>query len=179
VTKYDAAGTEIWTRQFGSTGNGVKVERAHAVSVDAQRNVYVAGSTGSTLPGQTSAGAGDVFLRKYSDSGVEAWTRQFGTASSEVALSTTVDASGHVFVAGQTAISDCGQSPDAAADAFVHEFDGSGTAIRTVDISSSADDRACSVSANAGAVFVAGGTMGALAGQASSGGFDAFVLKLP
>ena len=32
------------------------------------------------LPGQTSAGGRDTYLRKYDANGNEFWTRQFGTA---------------------------------------------------------------------------------------------------
>jgi len=60
VRKYDATGNVVWTRQFGTPGT----DYATGVSVDAS-GVYVHGSTTGTLPGQTSAGDSDVFVRKY------------------------------------------------------------------------------------------------------------------
>ena len=59
-----AAQTPEWTRQFGSAGH----DRATAVAVDAS-GVYVAGATEGALPGQTSAGSIDAFLRKYDRAG--------------------------------------------------------------------------------------------------------------
>ena len=59
MRKYDAAGTEVWTRQFGTSVS----DRANGVSVDSS-GVYVAGRTSGTFPGQTSAGNGDVFVAK-------------------------------------------------------------------------------------------------------------------
>ncbi len=55
-------GTELWTRQFGSTAN----DGAHGVAVDARDNVLVVGWTEGILPGQKSAGESDAFVRKYS-----------------------------------------------------------------------------------------------------------------
>ena len=75
VRRYDAGGNELWTRQFGTAG----VDDAFGVAVDAS-GVYVAGVTSGTLPGQTSTGGGDAFVRKYDAAGTEVWTRQFGTA---------------------------------------------------------------------------------------------------
>jgi hypothetical protein len=50
VRKYDASGTELWTRQFGDTGTGVT---GIAVS---DSGVYVTGVTRSALGGQVSLG---------------------------------------------------------------------------------------------------------------------------
>jgi len=96
VRKYDASGNELWTRQFGTTYE----DYAYGISVDAS-GVYVAGLTWGTLPGQTSSGGYDAFVRKYDASGTELWTRQFGTTSADFARGISVDASG-VYVAGYT-----------------------------------------------------------------------------
>src|SRR5207244_5456486 len=60
VRKYDASGTELWTRQFGTSS----FELTWAVAADPS-GVYVAGTTAGALPGQTNAGAWDAFVRKY------------------------------------------------------------------------------------------------------------------
>ena len=52
VRRYDAGGTELWTRQFGTATGGALAE---GVAVDGS-GVYVVGSMGGALPGQTSAG---------------------------------------------------------------------------------------------------------------------------
>jgi len=96
VRKYDAEGREIWTRQFGTGG----MDAAYGIAaVDGA--VYVSGSTEGTLPGQSSAGDLDAFVRKYDADGNEVWTRQFGTDSADSATAASVH-SGVVFVAGRT-----------------------------------------------------------------------------
>ena len=61
---YDAGGTEVWTRQFGSASG----EYAYSVGVGSDGRVLVAGSTNGTLPGQASAGSYDAFVRVRPDS---------------------------------------------------------------------------------------------------------------
>ena len=75
----DAAREQEWTRQFGTKVN----DDAYAVTVDGSGNVYVAGYTSGALEGQTSAGSGDAFVRKYDGGGTELWTRQFGSADND------------------------------------------------------------------------------------------------
>src|SRR5262249_33224576 len=96
VRKYDAAGDELWTSQFGSSGR----DGAYGVAAGASGG-YVVGDTGGTLPGQASAGGFDAFVRKYDAAGNDLWTRQFGTDGSDGASGVAVDGSG-VYVAGAT-----------------------------------------------------------------------------
>ena len=121
VRKYDSAGTEVWTRQFGTFA----VDQASGVSVDSS-GVYVAGFTGGTLPGQSSAGFTDAFVRKYDLAGTEVWTRQFGSPSLDEARGVSVDSSG-VYVAGQTRSTLPGQTSAGSIDAFVVKLRGDNT----------------------------------------------------
>ena len=78
MRKYDADGTELWTRQFGSSDG----EFVYAVSADTT-GVYLAGYAWGTLPGKTSSGGSDAFVCKYDADGTELWTRQFGSSGPE------------------------------------------------------------------------------------------------
>jgi hypothetical protein len=75
--------------------------------------------TQGTLPGQSSAGGADAFVRKYDAAGAEVWTRQFGTASGDFAYSVSVGSDGSVLVAGNTDGTLPGQSSAGSGDAFV------------------------------------------------------------
>jgi hypothetical protein len=124
VRKYDGSGTELWTRQFGSADD----DYGQAVSVDGSGNVYVAGYTSGALPGRTSAGAQDAFVRKYDVSGAELWTRQFGSAARDIGRSVTVDGSGSLYVGGYTeGVLDPNRNDiDMMTEVFVKKYDGSG-----------------------------------------------------
>lgn len=68
LAKYDAAGTLVWGRQFGTA----KIEDAWRVATDAQDSAYVVGRN------QNGAGSFNLFLRKYTAQGDLAWARQVG-----------------------------------------------------------------------------------------------------
>jgi len=176
VRKYDGAGNEIWTRQFGSS----EYDYAQGgVAVDSSGNVYVAGWTSGALPGQVSSGWGDAFVRKYDGSGDEIWTRQFGSSDGDYTKGMAVDTLGNVYVAGYTGGTFPGQTSSGNIDAFIRKYDGAGNEIWTRQFGSSWEDHAEGVAVDAsGSVYVAGLTYGALPGQVSSGGsYDAFVRK--
>ena len=69
LRKYGADHVAVWTRQFGSTA----AELVTSVAIDGVGNIVIAGQTSGTLPGQTSAGGVDAFVRKYDADGAEVW----------------------------------------------------------------------------------------------------------
>src|SRR5262249_16051469 len=54
-----------WVRQFGGMVLPPGDDPAWAVAADGNGNVYVAGELPHVLPGQTSAGWADAYVRKY------------------------------------------------------------------------------------------------------------------
>lgn len=168
-----AAGQEIeWTRQFGTEVR----DRARGVSVRGS-DVYVAGHTSGALPDQASGVGTDAFVRKYDTLGNHIWTRQFGASVSALALAIFVDDSG-VYVAGFTNGPFPGQVSTGILDAFVRKYDHDGNHAWTRQFGTPDLALALGISAGAGGVYVAGYTDGgAIPGQASPGGEDAFVRK--
>ena len=160
-----------WIRQFGTTGS----DQARGIWVDPS-GIYVVGFTDGTLPGQSSAGGTDAFVRKYDLSGNEVWTRQFGTAGSDLLAGVSADGSG-VYVVGTTDGALPGQSHAGAIDAFVRKYDSSGNEVWTRQLGTASNDVANSLSLDASGVYVGGFTGGALPGQISAGDADAFVRK--
>jgi uncharacterized delta-60 repeat protein len=175
VRKYDAAGAEVWTRQFGSANDDI----AWSVSVGSDSSVLVAGYTNGAFSGQSAAGNNDVFVRKYDAAGAEVWTRQFGSASPDIAWSVSVGSDGSVLVAGYTQGTLPGQSSAGGADGFVRKYDAAGAEVWTHQFGTASGDFAQSVSVGSdGSVLVAGNTDGTLSGQSSAGSGDAFVMNL-
>ena len=100
--------------------------------------------------------------------------------SSDYAFTVATDVSGNVFIAGETNGALDGQTSAGGSDAFVTKYGPDGTKqwTRQLGTSSSDNEIAYSVATDAsGNVFIAGSTFGALDGQASAGGIDAFVTK--
>ncbi len=124
LRKYDGSGTELWTRQFGSAQD----DYGQSVCVDSSGNVYLAGYTSGALPGRTSAGAQDAFLRKYDSGGAELWTRQFGSGARDIGRSVAVDGSGGVYIGGYTeGVLDPNRNPiDMMTEVFVKKYDSGG-----------------------------------------------------
>jgi uncharacterized repeat protein (TIGR01451 family) len=172
VRKYDTSGNEDWTRQFGTAGT----DGAVAVAADVS-GIYVAGGVSGVLPGQTGAGGQDAFVRKYDASGTTLWTRQFGSTANDIASGITADVSG-IYVAGQTLGVLPGQTSAGSADAFLRKYHTSGTEVWTRQFGTTAIDAAVGVAVDAGGIYVAGFTQGALPDNSNTGGIDAFVAKL-
>ena len=93
LRKYDPAGEERWTRQFGSSER----ERNVSVAVDMVGSIYVAGTMMGAPPGEASEWRRGAFLRKYDPTGEERWTRQFGSTEWVGAASVAVDAAGNIY----------------------------------------------------------------------------------
>jgi uncharacterized protein (TIGR03437 family) len=119
LRKYDSGGDELWTRQIeiGAREGGVT-----GLAVNAG-GVFVAGGTLGVLPGQTHIGKTDAFVRRYDPSGRELWTRQFGTAESEIVHVIAADGNG-VYVAGVV-------FGGSSTQHFVSKFDDSGNQLWT------------------------------------------------
>ena len=98
LRRYDAAGRELWTRQWGTE----RPEWPKAVAVDKQGAIYVLSGRTGALPGQTTAGGSDVFVSRYDGNGDELWTYQFGSPEHEQTSGLALDGAGNIYVAGDT-----------------------------------------------------------------------------
>ena len=166
--------TAGWTRQFGTTN----VDEAVAVTVDRSANHYVAGWTQGVLPGQTSAGSLDAFLRKYDSTGTEIWTRQFGSSERDYLRSVVTDAAGNIYLAGETEGTLQAQATSGGRDAFLRKYDPDGTEIWTRQFGGAGGDGGAGVALDAAEnIYIVGTTRGTMPGQTTGGDYDAFIRK--
>ncbi len=171
VSKYNASGTLLWTKQLG-TGSA---ERSWDVSADGLGNVYISGFTQGNLDG-TSAGGFDAFVSKYNSGGTLLWTEQLGTSSTDVSLGVSADGLGNVYISGITQGSLNGTNAGLN-DTFVSKYNSNGTLLWTKQLGTSSSDYSWDVSADGlGSVYISGYTSGSLEGT-NAGGLDAFVSK--
>ena len=61
VAKYDRLGKQVWTRQFGTTGD----DEGDAITSDANGNTTVVGGVAGALPGASSAGGYDIPVASF------------------------------------------------------------------------------------------------------------------
>ena len=161
VRRLDPAGHEVWTRQFGSPER----DEPKGLALDDAGNVYIVGRTFGSLPGQTSAGGFDAFVRKYNRAGDELWTRQFGGGGGESAASVRVDHAGNAYVVGGTRAALPGQKNIGDYDAFIVKFDAAGNTVWTRQFGTRNEDYALAAALDGkGDPVVAGETGGLLAG---------------
>ena len=92
--KYDAAGNTKWVRRYNGPGNSF--DRASAIGVDNDGNVYVTGYSWGIGTFQ------DFATIKYDANGNEMWVVRYnaGTNTSEEATALVVDALGNVYITG-------------------------------------------------------------------------------
>lgn len=96
--KYSSTGALLWSRTYSDY---ISVSGPITLAVDGSGNVFVVGSISSN--GQY---AGEYLTIKYSSAGALLWTRRYkgpGTGAGNWANGVAVDASGNVYVTGQSA----------------------------------------------------------------------------
>jgi uncharacterized protein (TIGR03437 family) len=152
VRKYDANGNEQWTSQFGPG------QHMRAAAVDGT-GVYAVGNMGGgALPGQTSSGGLDAFVKKYDLSGNPLWARQFGTGASDIPYGAGSDGNG-VYLAGTTLGILPGQTSSGNYDSYIRKYDPNGNEIWTLQFGTKSSDRANGAAANSSGVYIAGNTL--------------------
>jgi hypothetical protein len=173
VSKYDIAGVELWSREYGSIGG----DAAIGAALDEAGNLYVVGAARGIWDGQVRVGGFlDAFLLVFDPAGQLLKTIQFGTAGSDMASGVAVDSQGNVYVAGRTDGTFRGQTSRGGFDAFAAKFNKDGEARWVVQFGSPADDFAFGVAVdNNGSVYVAG--LGHLSAVAATTPCDAWVVQ--
>lgn len=171
VSKFDSAGNEVWTRQFGSSGT----ENVASVAVDGAGNVYVTGTTNGALAG-TYVGWQDMFVIKFDPAGNEIWSTQAGTGNDEIGVSIAVDTAGNTYVGGTTN-GNFGAPYGGSGDSFISKFDSNGDMVWTKQLNGPSNDTIAAITVDAaGNVYASGYTHTDLAGP-HAGRDDAFVIK--
>ncbi|MFC2100852.1 SBBP repeat-containing protein [Bacteroidota bacterium] len=105
IAKFSSSGNLSWAKNIG----GLSGEYSNDIHVDLfGTNLHITGSFGGTVdfdPGTgttnlTSVGSSDVFIAKYSSSGVYMWAERIGQSSTNMGKSIDVDDNGNVYVTG-------------------------------------------------------------------------------
>ena len=111
LVKFNSSGVKQWGTYFGGASSGASgMEKGISCATDALGNVYMVGQTPSTSgiattgAHQTIYGGGscDAFLVKFNSSGVMQSGTYYGGAGVDIGYSCATDATGNVYLAGDT-----------------------------------------------------------------------------
>lgn len=174
LTKYDAAGVNLWTRQIGASGFVVDT---YGVSVDGNGNAYVTGQTGPGFDGHSTWG---MFLAKYDTAGTKLWTQVMGitTGGYVPGRGVAVDSSGNAYIAGYTNGTLEGKTNAGGDDIVLVKYNTDGVEQWSQQLGTGNRDQGLGVSVdNSGNAYVTGLTEGSLDGTTVAGGTDAFLMK--
>ena len=86
VTVFDAGGKELWTQRRAASAD----DSVRAIAFAPDGSVIVAGQTESALGPALAAGGMDAYVRGFSATGGELFTRQFGTGGADSATALLV-----------------------------------------------------------------------------------------
>ncbi len=112
VAKYSSSGVQLWNRTWGGSNS----ECGYGVTVDSANNIVITGYTNSL-----GAGFDDVFIAKYSASGVQLWNNTWGKSYNDQSHGVAVDSVDNIVVAGYTDL-----SGGSVYDALVVKYSSSG-----------------------------------------------------
>lgn len=119
VRRYNTSGTNLWTKQFGTSAEDI----GQGVSIDSSGNAYVTGYTSGSISG-SNQGLSDVFVRKYNTSGSSTWTKQFGTSAYDLPGDIATYSTTESYLIGTTSGTIAG-SNHGGSDAFLRRISGS------------------------------------------------------
>jgi hypothetical protein len=98
VAKYSKEGTRLWVQQFGTSG----LDESQAIAVDPSGQIYLTGETTKPFLGGTAAGKSDAWMTVFDTDGSLLLSSQVGTVKDDETYGITVDATGNVYITGQT-----------------------------------------------------------------------------
>jgi hypothetical protein len=158
-------------RQFGTAFDDI----SYGVALDGSGNVYITGTTGGGLDGNTSLGRSDVFLTKFDPNGIKLGSRQLGTTGDDIGFGLAVDSSGNVYITG-SAGGITGTS--VFSEIFLAKVDSSGIFLFLQLLATPFIDIGYGVAVDSSAnAFITGSTDGNLDGNTSAGLSDIFLAK--
>ncbi len=178
LAKISPAGTVLWALNDGEIngfdGNFLKLI-LHPLTTDSAGNIYVSGpfiksstTIGTTTITNSSVGYRDVYLAKYSPSGVNLWATKFGGIYDEFPMGIKVSSAGNVYVAGVYNSPSVTIGPSTLTNpystpitpinkTFIAEFSSSGTPLWAIGTGGSHASYASAITSdNSGNIYVTG-----------------------
>ncbi|MFH1226642.1 MAG: SBBP repeat-containing protein [Planctomycetota bacterium] len=177
LAKYDNNGNLQWVSQFGSD----LYDTGYEIAVDGAGNVYIVGKTANEFESNQRKGVkgmDDFFIAKYNASGARQWIKQDGTNGYDNAYGIGLDASGDIYVTGNTNGEMEAGKWLGGYDIFIAKYDSLCNRIWAKQIGSSGNDTSYNLAIDgSGYVYIVGDTSGSFEFNTFIGGTDYFLVK--
>jgi hypothetical protein len=177
IAKFNSAGTKQWTKLLGASGSDTS---ANNITIDSSNNLYIAGYSNGSLPGNTITNGHGLFCAKFDSTGTRLWVKEFDDGNFANTISGITISNSYLYLTGTIG----GPLEDSVEqkgvfDLLILKFDLSGNLAYTrqygvgdqrtqgAQIKSDADSR----------LYVTGTTTGAFDGQTQIGAQDYFISK--
>ena len=170
LAKFDSNGTRLWGTYYG----GELGDFSNALAIDDSNNIYLTGltesMTGIGSPGSYQdtnvGGLHDAFIAKFNSDGTRQWATYFGGTGDDNVNGVCVDATGNVYITGNTAsmsgIATPGayhDMPGGVYDGYLAKFARDGSLLWATYFGGEDNDYAYGVATDtSGNVFIAGST---------------------
>lgn len=153
LTRYDAAGNEVWRRLVGATDNA----EGYGLAVADDGSIAISGRANKPLTDGSPDNGVNSFVTLYDSSGEAQWTRNTGPLAVDAAFAVDFDADGNVVVAGATAGAMPGETHQGGQDAYLQKLSVSnGSVLDQTQFGDAGTEVATAVKVDNGVVYVAG-----------------------
>lgn len=153
LTRYDAAGNEVWRRMVGATDTA----EGYGLAVSDDGSIAISGRANAPLTSGSPDNGINSFVTLYDSSGEAQWTRNTGPQAVDAAFAVDFDAFGNVVVAGATAGPLSGETHQGGQDAYLQQLSVStGAVLGQVQIGDAGDQTATAVAVRDGIAYIAG-----------------------
>lgn len=102
IAKYNTNGEHQWTKLYGTS----ETEQVSDLTIDADDNIYLIGSTYGEMEGSLAQGSNDIFILKADSAGSLLKTWQLGDSTGNRGSGLIVDSNDHIYVLGTITVSD-------------------------------------------------------------------------
>lgn len=175
LVKFNNNGVKKWSKQIGTSGS----DGWYSLAADADDNIVAAGHASGDLDGTTNSGGRDAFLAKFTNDGVNLWSRQFGSPAEERIYGVASDGNNDIIAVGYTEGGLFGNTNAGMSDIFVAKFGANGTLLWYRQFGSDEQDQPNGVAVGSdNSVYVVGYSSGDLDGFFNIGLSDVVVFKL-
>ena len=181
LSKYRPDGQMEWLKTFGAIDGWTS---SAGIVLDQANNCYLTGFTNSNLDGENLTGETDLFLTKYTSTGIRVWTRLLGVSEKNTnATALAIDQQDNLYLTGYTNGSLAEQNISIPLDALVAMYDSAGNKkwVRLIGAIGIGEDRFAEGMGIAvdrhGNCLVSGDTNGTLGTEKRIGIVDTFIIK--